>query len=61
MEEKYGVRIIGYCSYCKEPVYEHEKYRIKEGQLYHDDEANNCYIQSQLYVDDFGNIEGEYE
>ena len=53
--------MVGWCSYCKEAVYKWERFKIRDGQLFHDDEANNCYIQSQLFVDDFGEIEGEYE
>ena len=48
--------IIGYCTYCKEPVYCYEKFMINNSKVYHNDEANNCLNQSQLYVDDFGDF-----
>jgi len=58
--EEYGINIIGYCSYCKNAVYEFESYRITNGKLFHNDDANNCYHQSRLYIDDFGDIDTNY-
>jgi len=46
--------IIGYCAYCKCEVLNFEKYRIVNGELFHNDKANNCLNQSQLYIDIWG-------
>jgi hypothetical protein len=39
-------QIIGYCFYCKEPIYKSDKYIKVKGKLYHhdnDDPYSNCY------------------
>jgi len=29
------LEIIGYCSYCKDPIYSHEAFVVKDGDKYH--------------------------
>lgn len=47
MEIKDEERIIGYCGYCKDPVYENEKFEYDEieNKYYHD----FCYEQMNRY------------
>lgn len=52
--EHYSDDYIGICDYCHQEIYSYEKYRIHNGKLYHNDDANNCYKQSQTFIDDFG-------
>ncbi len=46
--------VIGWCDYCHHEVLSYEKWRIRNGKLYHNDRANNCNNQSQIFIDDFG-------
>jgi len=55
--KEYNEEIVGYCSYCKEAVYKYENYRFTDNGVMHNDEANNCYEQSSLMIDDFGDNE----
>ena len=40
---------VGYCSYCKEPIYEDDEYVIRNGKFYH----GFCYVQLHTYDNDF--------
>ena len=40
-----GKYIIGYCGYCKDPVYEDDNFEHEDGKYYH----RFCYHQMNLY------------
>jgi len=40
---------IGWCSYCKDPIYEGEDYVVSQKDKYHKD----CYKQKQCFDDPF--------
>lgn len=43
-------QILGYCSYCKDPIYEDDAYVVENEKLYHPD----CYQQMNTFLDSFG-------
>ena len=46
-EEKMKNRIIGYCLYCKNPIYINEPFANVDNNLYHaseNEEHDNCYL-----------------
>lgn len=40
--------IVGYCAYCKDPVYETENFEYRNCKYYH----SFCYRQMNLYFED---------
>ncbi len=52
--EAYSDEVIGFCNYCHTEILRWEKWIIRDGKLYHDDKANNCNNQSQLFIDEWG-------
>ena len=46
--DSYGRVILGYCGYCKNPVYDYEDFSYIKGTIYH----KECEEQSKTYVDD---------
>lgn len=43
-------KIIGYCFYCKDPVFKNEPHTKDKENIYH----VFCYCQEHNYTDDFG-------
>ena len=41
--------IVGYCTYCKESIYEGDDYVVSGGEMYHPD----CYGQMNTFYDPF--------
>ena len=42
-------KIIGWCYYCKDAIYDGDPFVLLEGEKYH----NDCYSQMQKYPDNF--------
>lgn len=43
-------RILGYCAYCKSPIYEDEGYVIEGSEVFHPE----CLEQKKTYYDPYG-------
>ena len=50
MNQKNEQEIVGYCIYCKEPIYEDDAYVQKNGNMYHID----CWASMHNGLDEFG-------
>ena len=48
---KQNKKIVDWCGYCRNPIYEGEDYRCKDGIYYHDDKDFSCYNQMNTYLD----------
>ena len=46
-------KIIGYCTYCKDPIHEGDRYVIFEDEMY----EVECFKQMETYYDPMEDIE----
>ena len=48
--------IIGYCNYCKAPIFDNQEYReLEDGRLFHyseKDPSANCYFPEEVDFDE---------
>ena len=45
-----GKKILFFCTYCKDPIYEGDKWICKDGLYYHyskDNRLENCYYEEE--------------